>query len=173
MDLRRLGSDDAERFNDLRLEGLRDSPSAFGSSFEEEADRPLTEVAGRLDDPHNFVVAADDGERLMGVVGLRRYSHLKEKHKAFLWGMYLRPAARGQGLARRLVQAALDHATALEGLRQVNLCVEAGNAPAITLYRSFGFEPYGVERHALVVEGKGYDEMHMVWVVPRPSSVRT
>ncbi len=167
MRLRRLGPDDQALFQDLRLEGLRDRPSAFGSSWEEESDLPLARVAERLADPHNFVVAADDGERLMGVVGLRRYGNLKERHKAYLWGMYLRPAARGQGLARRLVQAALDHAVSLEGLRQVNLSVEAGNEAAITLYRSFGFEPYGVERHALVVAGVGYDEVHMTWWLPQ------
>lgn len=172
MDLRRLGPDDAPAFNDLRLEGLSANPTAFGSSYEEEVGQPLARTAERLADPHNVVVAADDGERLMGVVGLRRYGNLKERHKAYLWGMYLRPAARGQGLARRLVQAALDHAVTLEGLRQVNLSVEASNAAAITLYRSFGFEPYGVERHALVVDGVGYDEVHMTWWLPQ-AYVRT
>jgi GNAT superfamily N-acetyltransferase len=41
----------------------------------------------------------------------------KERHKAYLWGMYVTRAARGRGVGRQLVRAALDHAVLMPGLR--------------------------------------------------------
>jgi RimJ/RimL family protein N-acetyltransferase len=44
----------------------------------------------------------------------------------------------------------------------VLLGVEAGNAAARALYEGFGFEAFGYERDALIVDGVAYDEVHMV-----------
>ncbi|WP_229176231.1 GNAT family N-acetyltransferase [Bradyrhizobium ivorense] len=39
--------------------------------------------------------------------------------------------------------------------------VTKGNAPALRLYQSAGFVEYGLERHALKVDGRYYDEILM------------
>jgi len=49
-------------------------------------------------------------------------------------------AQRGTGLGRRLMLAGLSHMRGMEGIRQVNLTVAAGNEPAIRLYDSLGFQ---------------------------------
>lgn len=164
--VRPLTPADAAPFNALRLEGLRSDPTAFASSFEEEVDRPLEVVAARLDAGDDGVVlGAFDDEQLVGVVGLRRVARAKEQHKAYLWGMYVTRTARGLGVGRQLVRAALDHATLMPGLRQVHLGVSTDNEPARVLYASFGFEPFGLERAALVVDGAAIDEWHMVLAI--------
>jgi RimJ/RimL family protein N-acetyltransferase len=81
--------------------------------------------------------------------------------------MYVAPPVRRAGVGRALVAAVLARARAMPGLRQVLLGVEAGNAPARALYEAFGFEAFGYERDALIVDGVAYDEVHMVWVLPR------
>lgn len=48
---------------------------------------------------------------------------------------------RGQGLSRSLLKAALAQLAAA-GRREVEIRVEAWNAPAVRLYRSFGFEVF-------------------------------
>ena len=48
METRILLAADAAAFQALRLEGLRDSPTAFTSSYQEECDLPLLHVAERL-----------------------------------------------------------------------------------------------------------------------------
>jgi ribosomal protein S18 acetylase RimI-like enzyme len=48
-------------------------------------------------------------------------------------------ASRGLGLGRRLMLAGLSRLREMPGLRQVNLSVAVGNAPAIALYDALGF----------------------------------
>ena len=47
--IRQLTPADAAAFQALRLRSLRESPEAFGSSYDEEVSRPLTAVAERLE----------------------------------------------------------------------------------------------------------------------------
>jgi ribosomal protein S18 acetylase RimI-like enzyme len=50
------------------------------------------------------------------------------------------PQARRQGIGRALVAAALEFAAAERRVGSVTLHVDAGNDPALALYRQFGFE---------------------------------
>ena len=165
MEIRALASPDAAVFQRLRLQGLQESPTAFGSSYAEEIERPLDEVARRLGAEGNdesFVLGAfaADGT-LLGVTGLHRQARVKTGHKAHVWGMYVVPAFRGQGIGRALLEAVIERARALPGLRQLNLTVTASNEAARALYRSCGFETFGLERAALRVDGQYYDTEYM------------
>jgi RimJ/RimL family protein N-acetyltransferase len=51
-----------------------------------------------------------------------------------------------------------SHARAVEGVRQIKLGVNEANAAARALYRSAGFERFGIEPNALYIDGKFYDE---------------
>ena len=161
--MRALGADDAAAYQALRLQGLLESPSAFASSHEEERDTPVAAVAARLaNQRQGCVFGAFDGGRLVGVVGLRRESFRKLAHKAHIWGMYVEPSARRFGIGRQLVARALEQATAMEGVRQVTLGVNAANAPAVGLYEAMGFVSFGREDGCLMVDGVLHDELHMV-----------
>lgn len=57
--------------------------------------------------------------------------------------VYTAPAARRQGLARRLLRHAIDAAPSL-GLRTLLAFVFAHNAPSVTLFRAHGFADWGL-----------------------------
>ncbi|KJK24070.1 acetyltransferase [Burkholderiaceae bacterium 16] len=165
--IRLLTPADAGAFQALRLEGLLEAPAAFGSSFEEERELPLATIAGRLAaTPGKAVIGAfdqgDGAAALAGVVGVMREDKVKQRHKAFVWGMYVAPAYRGRRLGRQLMAQALAVAAAMPDLRQVTLSVTAANAPAIALYESMGFRRYGVEPQALYVAPDYHDNLEMV-----------
>lgn len=104
MTIRRLTPSDAAAFQGLRLASLLDTPIAFGSSYGEESNSTLQSVAARLEPlPDRGVFGAFDGDTLIGIVGLGRENLLNLSHKAFIWGMYVAPAYRNQGLARELL----------------------------------------------------------------------
>src|SRR5437763_9604279 len=165
VELRRLLPADAAEFQALRLRGLRENPTAFGSSYEEECETPAADLAERLRrNVNGFVLGAWEDGRLVGVVGMQREAHRKVAHKMILWGMYVAPEARARGIGRQLVEAALREGFAVDGILQVNLGVNAANAPALALYEAAGFRSFGLERRCLVVAGVPQDEIHMVRV---------
>ena len=94
---------------------------------------------------------------MVGLVGLQVPSGTKVRHKAHLFSMYVANGHRRSGLADRLVQAVIDAAREA-GALLLQLTVTAGNAPAQRLYGRMGFQVYGIERRAIQVGGRFYDE---------------
>jgi ribosomal protein S18 acetylase RimI-like enzyme len=159
MTIRRLSPSDAKVFRTFRLHGLRESPAAFGASFEEESKLPLKVFADRLKQTESkWAFGAFDGDRLMGFVTLVRETRIKEKHKASVYGMYVDPVARGEGVGRKLIERVIDTARRVRGLRQVRLAVVEGNLPALRLYENVGFKVYGREESALSIGRRYYAE---------------
>ena len=163
MNIRRLVPEDAASFQALRLQALHECPAAFGSSYEEECETPITVIAGHLTaGSGRNLFGAFNGSQLVGTIGVGRESARKLSHKGFIRGMYVAPAFRHRGIGRQLLKQALEFAVSMPGLRQVTLVVNAGNTSAIALYQSLGFRSFGVEPEALLIDGVPHDEMHMV-----------
>lgn len=156
--LRPLSTDDAALYRTLRLEALASDPAAFGASHEEESAYPLAWFQERL--ANNYVLGSFIGGSLCGCAGFYIGSGIKMAHKGTLWGMYVRPAARQQGVGKTLVKAVLE--AAQTQVEQIDLCVNADNHAAIQLYQHFGFSAYGTERHATKYNGIYADEIMMV-----------
>lgn len=160
--IRRLISSDAAAFQSLRLAGLRASPSAFGSSYEEECETPLATLEARLaPDSGRNMFGAFDGPLLVGIVGVGRETALKVRHKGYVRAMYVAESHRGRGIGRQLMEHALRFAATMDGLRRMTISVTAGNAEAIGLYESLGFREYGREPDSMIVDGRFYDEIMM------------
>jgi len=164
---------DATAFQRLRLAGLRASPSAFGSSYEEEKDRTLALIEARLaPSAEQGVLGAFAGAHLVGMLGIRRQDGLKTRHRMALWGVYVEPASRGQGIAQALLTQAVAFARQVPGAVQIHLSVNAANASAIRLYEQAGFKAYGTEPAALLVDGELHDELlmqHRLQPAPKPA----
>ena len=161
--LRSLVPADVAAYRALRLRGLRECPSAFATSPEEDEALPVDTVESRLQQTANQVmIGAFAGEQLIGVSGLLRERRRKLAHKAWVVGFYVAPEARRRGVGRQLLALTLEQAGAMPGLRQVNLGVNAGNVAARRLYESMGFAPFGLERAFMLVDGVAHDELSMV-----------
>jgi len=165
MEFRFLTAEDASAYSNIRLEALESEPEAFGSSPEEHRALTLAEIAARIsfNPPNKFTVGAFQDGRLLGAAGFFRDRNLKELHKGHIWGVYVNRQARGMGAGRSMLRMLLDHTKAIDGLEQVVLAVGGDRLAPANLYRSLGFEPYGVERRALkIADGRYIDEVHMV-----------
>lgn len=165
LEIRALDAGDAADFNNLRLRALKEHPDAFLSTYENESTRPLETVANRLrrsaESSDEFILGAYRLDELIGMAGLFRDRGEKTRHKATIWGVYVPSEWQGRGVGRALLTEAIRLARMIPGLERLNISVVAGNDRARNLYASLGFESYGVEPRALLVDGKYLDEEHM------------
>jgi ribosomal protein S18 acetylase RimI-like enzyme len=155
--IRQLNPADAESFRELRLEGLRLNPEAFGSTYEFEKDQPLERYTGWL--TNSTVFGAFQNSELIGTASFTQLSGLKDSHKGLLRAMYVRPNSRRSGAGRQLVQAVIE--LARQKVEQLQLAVVSDNQPALRLYQALGFRQYGLEPHALKHNGHYSDEILM------------
>jgi len=107
------------------------------------------------------ILGAFSDQTLIGIAGVGRESLLKQRHKAFIRGMYVEPAHRSNGVGRLLLSTALAVLQDRPQIKLVTLVVTASNHAAIALYRSLGFQEYGREPHALLVNGTYHDDVFM------------
>ena len=163
----------APAYRALMLDAYARHPDAFTSSVDERAALPLAWWEARLAQTPDAAVAvwaSMAGDAIQGVAGLSFERREKVRHKATLFGMYVHPEQRAQGLGRQLVDAVLTHARALPHIALVQLTVSEGNAGAIALYRAAGFEPWGCEPLAVRV-GEGFvRKWHMGCLLQAASS---
>jgi RimJ/RimL family protein N-acetyltransferase len=155
--IRQLTPGDAALYRSIRLEGLKENPEAFGSTFDVEFTKPLAWFFDRLNS--SVVFGAIGGAKILGVAGFAVRDGEKEVHKGLLWGMYVRPEARGARVASRLVGAVIAYARPRVELIQLSVVV--GNEQARRLYSRLGFAEYGIEKNSLKFRGRYFDEILM------------
>ena len=136
---------------------------AFTSTAQERAAEPESWWVRRLANPESLTVVfgALEGEELVGTVTVEFSAKTRTKHKAHLIGMFVAESARGLGVSKALLEAALDAARARRGVAVVTLTVTEGNLPATSLYRSFGFQVFGVEPMAISTPDGFRSKVHM------------
>ncbi|QGM45067.1 GNAT family N-acetyltransferase [Methylocystis heyeri] len=156
--IRRLNAADAGAFKEARQEMFRSQPREFRFAPEDESGLPLEEFARRLG--NDYVVAAFGTGGLVGLGGFSCFSGAKVGHKGLIWGMYVKPEARGAGAADAIMRALLDHAAGT--VEQVVLTAVASNPRAIRFYERWGFRAYGCEpRSVKLADGDYLDETLM------------
>jgi RimJ/RimL family protein N-acetyltransferase len=159
--IRELRGDDVEAYAAFRREALLDSPLAFGASPNDDFASSPQAIRDQLRRAPEWVILGAFQNDLIGAVGVMRDRHAKASHKVHLWGMYVAPSHRRQGIGADLVQAALQHARTLPGVSCVHLAVTSAAPSALRLYERAGFEIWGTEQDALRHDGETVVEHHM------------
>lgn len=148
--VRQTTGDDWSTWRDLRLRALRDTPTAFGSTYEREAAFTESEWRDRVGGLSNAAARGDQtaGPALLGLVGGTAIGMGGGYRDLPGWlhvvAMWTEPDWRGHGVGRTV----LEHLVAWSaghGLR-VHLDVETTNHGARRLYERAGFVATGETR---------------------------
>lgn len=144
LEIRRIGASEWRALRALRLRALRDAPLAFGSTLERESAydqarwrSQANSAAAGADDV--AIVAVADG-RFVGMARgyLGPSEELQPQTVAWLIGVYVDPAWRGQGVATALSSEVVGWARE-RGVAEVHLHVADWNEAARRTYEALGF----------------------------------
>ncbi len=161
--IRPLRPDEASVYVEIRREALENVPLAFASSPEDDPGRSVDAVRESLSDRSTLLISgAFAADRLVGIAGIGRYAKTKQRHRAIIWGMYVAEEARGRGVGRALLDAAVGQARAWPDVLQVHLSVTDVAPEARRLYESAGFREWGAEPRSLGLDGRFVTEYHLV-----------
>jgi ribosomal protein S18 acetylase RimI-like enzyme len=128
----RLAESDWRAFAVIRLRALVDSLGERDPQYQKEIGFTAAQWRRRLRDHAQFAAVA--GDRVVGLIAAQQ----ENSDSVYLYSLWLDPAARGQGLGRSLVAAAVDWARD-QRVRTITLRVASGNAAARAVYESLGF----------------------------------
>ena len=165
---RLLTPDDVDAFRSLRLSGIQESPGVAWASYDEESALTIEQMRQRLvATPYQMLCGVFGGERLVAISGFKREAMSQIAHRGNIWGLYVAPEARGQGVASKLLEGLLAQVHSIPELVQVTLVVSSDNEAAKALYAKFGFVKTGVDFRSVCIDGHFHDEDRMVLLLRR------
>ncbi|MGI5482019.1 GNAT family N-acetyltransferase [Streptomyces lavendofoliae] len=181
--IRTVRADEWPRARDIRLDALRDplAPLAFLDTYEAASardDEHWERWAGRAAEgsagARQFVAEAPDGSWDGTVTVLveragqeTAFGEVPETDQTHVVGVYVRPRARGAGLAEALFRAAVEWSWSTAGgsVERVRLFVHERNGRAEAFYRKAGFVPTGA---GFPVAGDGSGAREVEYEIRRP-----
>ncbi len=156
--IRKLSPDDFDQWKQLRLEAVRLCPTSFGESYSGVEQQDQEWFAQSLQRGDVFAYHKD--EKMVGLIGTFTMQPSNMRHRAVIFGLYVKGEYRKLGIASALLEYALTHIS--DNHQQAHLTVAVDNSAAIALYKKLGFVIYGTDARALLIDGKYYDEYMMV-----------
>lgn len=140
-------------------------------TFEGTLQLPDMPVASRLEwtkvDAQSCKLVATVQGAIVGWAALHSQSSLRRSHVRAL-SLAIATAHQRQGLGRSMMERLLDWADNWAHVLRIELMVQADNAAAIALYRSFGFLEEGRHRGYALKAGVYVDSLSMARLHPRP-----
>ena len=149
----------------LRLEALREEPTAFASSYEDERafsdDVWLARLKAAYERDKNMTFYAQLEGALVGMAGAGWSAKIKLRHVAEVYGVYVSPPMRGRGIAALLIRRLLEELRSLAQIEKASLTVNSESIAAVALYEKLGFEIVGAAKRELKVAGQYYHLHYM------------
>ncbi|GGJ23619.1 GNAT family N-acetyltransferase [Deinococcus roseus] len=159
-EIRVLSAADAPIYREVRLNALTHDPNAFLVDPDQYRQVPLETIEGQLSSELNgkFTLGAFLDGGLVGMCTFIRETHPKIRHKGKVVAVYVAPAARGQGMARSLMETLIARVRSYGDVEQIQLGVSHTQIAAQQLYTSLGFVVFGLEKKAIKQNGQYLDE---------------
>jgi ribosomal protein S18 acetylase RimI-like enzyme len=139
--IRRIRTGEGELFRELRLASLKESPSAFSSTYDSAITRSAESWCEQADsaaagtDRCTFWVFSDESP--VGIASIYRNNDKREEGEIFQ--VWVAPYLRGTEVARDLLDVVLLWCIE-NGILKVFATLRPGNDRALKFYRKYGFD---------------------------------
>ncbi|MDR3313474.1 MAG: GNAT family N-acetyltransferase [Oscillospiraceae bacterium] len=131
----------------------------YSHQFSLPKERETLERMATSDDDHAFAIVLNDGDRLLGNVGINQ---INRNYRHGVLGVFIGEAEdRSQGFGAEAIRLVLGYAFGTLNLHSVELFVHGDNARAIRCYEKVGFRVAGRVREAIFVGGHYVDRISM------------
>ncbi len=157
--LRALTPADQPAWREMRLEALREFPTAFLTTYDEQRTRPAADDRAMLARGAWRGLFAD--AQMIGIGAFIRHRQAAAAHRADIGAIYVSQAHWGRG-AGQFMMDGLEREARTAGLLQLELSVAANNTRAIRFYEHCGFVRFGTQPRAIIIDGVGYDDYFYV-----------
>lgn len=160
-----LSPDQWEEYKTIKLESLKKDPEAFGTTYEEDVDKPDEEWKSRLKRVQKlknyWMFFAKLNGKLIGMVGARETNPPDTTPTIKIYGVYIASSARGMGIGKKLMIHLLNEIKKNPKWKIVKVKVFPTQEIAINLYKSLGFKiidkitedfPSGIIKDTYVME---------------------
>jgi ribosomal protein S18 acetylase RimI-like enzyme len=160
VEIRKLVPADFKSYRAVLLRALKDHPESLLIDYDEAKAQPEEQAEKQF--VNRVIFGAFEAGQLVGYCGLNRYQGKKVRHKGSVGGVYVAPEMRGKGVARRMITEAINEAR-LQGIELLHISANNSHASTVGLYKSLGFEAYGIEKHILnLADGSYVDDVLMI-----------
>lgn len=161
--IKSLKPDEWQKYREIRLEALKTNPLAFSNTYEDVIKFPDEKWRKQLKQSQKkagtFFLFAFDGDKVIGMNGVYWNNKPVTKHIAEIFGVFVNPKYRGQGIGRRLMEDIIKEIKKNPQFTKIKLGVNIKNAPAMKLYKSCGLKVVGRLEKELKFGKKYYDEL--------------
>jgi len=154
-----------QKYKEIRLEALKNDPTAFSATYEEKILNPDQKWIDGLKDAEkrecDILLFAKDGEKVIGMIGAYWNNQPTTGHTANIWGVYVNRNYRGQGIGKKLMDVIVDEIKKHPQIIKISLGVNTKNEPALELYKSCDFKIVGTLQKELKFGDNFVDEYLM------------
>ena len=164
VDTRALTPADQPVWRQLRLEALETFPEAFLTTADEQRRRAASDDRAQL--AQGRWRGLFHTNRLIGMGALIPQSYSAASHRFEVGAFYVSQDHWGTGAAQSFLDA-LEREARQKGALQLELSVAAGNARAIRFYERNGFERFGTQPRAIILDGVAKDDFFYVKMLDR------
>lgn len=154
----------------VRLNALENDPTAFATTYQEDAMMPDQEWQDRLKNAtgqKSYMLFAESEGKIIGMTGALLYQGQCVKHQATIVSVYVTPEYRGQGIAKKLMHGIIQCLQNDKKIVHVQLTVNINNTAAIKLYESFGFKKIGILEKLVKINDNFVDGYMMIKILDK------
>lgn len=158
--VRRLTDGEWKTYRDMRLKSLKEAPEAFVKTYDEELEFDESVWHDRMRRAERLIATLDGSD--VGILSMRPADEDFEDC-AEIFGLWVEPDLRGQGIAVALFQEAADEAQK-DGHTHLVYWVGTENGPGVAFASARGFRP-SEQRRPMEGAHEGEQEIAMVLAI--------